>query len=41
MSANPYVPIATAVVGVVATMASMRTEAECLKEAEEPYETQK
>ena len=41
MLANPYVLVATAIAGVVVAMASMKTEAERLKEAEEEYEAQK
>ena len=41
MLANPYVLIATLIAGVVAAMASMKTETERMREADEAYEAQK
>lgn len=41
MLSNPYVLVATAIAGVVAALASMKTEAELVQEATEKYDEEK
>lgn len=41
MLSNPYVLVATAIAGVVAALASMKTEAELVREATEKYDEEK